>query len=354
MSRDNLTCPRCGGTMDYLENDKKYCCRYCDYQESEHVNIEEEIERARKEERLSAKEEFLNERERNLNEREYMERRNPSRIYIKTSHSNPSNKRKHPSGHIIGTLMGVILFLTLISSCSIAIKMIADNDLMTISDSARTEINPFENLTIKAEGADHKGKLRLLDKVDGVFYELSKDTNLSNGDTVTIKASSAKYKLTKDEINYTIEGLTNLLSDRDELTDEIWEKIRTFSNEEIDKSTTGTDASIELTPYRLYMVTIEGENRFFDCYKAKVSLNGDSLTCYHVILHKNVKYSNKNNKLIVLEDDCEKYGKITSLYTDKDTYCGAYYCFKTIEDLENKIKADYPEMDSLEMVFERK
>lgn len=106
-------------------------------------------------------------------------------------------------------------------------------------------IDPFEGVTVSFNGMapDGNAVVETKNKIPDVSFELSENSGLSNGDTITLTAVpfggmneyAKKYgqAFISTEETYTVEGLLAYASSLDEISDESMEKLKKQANDSI-------------------------------------------------------------------------------------------------------------------------
>ena len=191
----SMVCPKCGANLEieaYNDNFDQIVCSYCDYKRiepkkkstAEQMDHEEKIVYAKEKGYLRANDEI----------EEIKKARTRKRIALA----------------LISLLCVVIVF----------------NFVEMLN---RPKADPFAYVTIECSGIDGNGKcdMKLGDAKNDkgevidtskIKYEISKTTNFSNDDTLTITAESDTYQLTEKSKIYTVSGLDEYLKNVDELS----------------------------------------------------------------------------------------------------------------------------------------
>ena len=191
----SMVCPKCGANLEieaYNDNFDQIVCPYCDYKRiepkkkstAEQMDHEEKIVYAKEKGYLRANDEI----------EEIKKARTRKRIALA----------------LISLLCVVIVF----------------NFVEMLN---RPKADPFAYVTIECFGIDGNGKCEMKlgdaknDKgevidTSKIKYEISKTTNFSNDDTLTITAESDTYQLTEKSKIYTVSGLDEYLKNADELS----------------------------------------------------------------------------------------------------------------------------------------
>lgn len=107
------------------------------------------------------------------------------------------------------------------------------------------EFDPFENISVVYEGFAPEGtaKIKAESEDNAIFYEVNKSTGLSNGDKITVTASS-KYNMNQyaqlfgkvfssAEKEFTVEGLASYASSIDEIPEDAKNKMLSQASDSI-------------------------------------------------------------------------------------------------------------------------
>ena len=169
--------------------------------------------------------------------------------------------------------------------------------------------DPFTAVSVKFFGMSGEGRaeLQISDRAaeytDAAKYEVTPDTGLSNGDTVTVKAQAPLgWRFDPSEKQFTVEGLTAWVTSTEQLSGDNLNKIHTNTErliredwEDIVSSSFAQDMTY--TPYRMYLF-ISDENTYYehnvlyDTYEVKVTReDGSVLTSYEACRYTDLKIS---------------------------------------------------------------
>ena len=191
----SMVCPKCGANLKieaYNDNYDQIVCPYCDYKRiepkrkstTEQMDHEEKIVYAKEKGYLRANDEI-------------------------------EEVKKARTRKRIGISISILLFVVIIFNF--------------VEKMNRPKVDPFSNVTIECSGIDGKGKcqMKLGDTKDDkgelintakIKYQISKTSDFSNNDTLTITAESDTYQLTEKSKVYTVSGLDEYLKNVDELS----------------------------------------------------------------------------------------------------------------------------------------
>lgn len=317
MNKIELTCPKCHANMKLSDDGNQAHCEYCDYcflvQKDE--SLESAYERVHK---LS-----------------YAEEDGRNRA------NEESEKRK-----LSKKIKSFLLVAALITLLIVIIILISYFSKELIKD-------PFENITLNFYGENTKGEVNINynNKNSEIEYRISKDKNLTEGETVTVYVNSKKYRFKVYEKDYKVNGLMMQISSIDEIT----EDIKTFLNEksyEFQKNKIETGYSfkgkiLKLKPYAIYLGKTQTSNVLFDIFTVKIETSDSKsfikfvVTAYdNVLLTKDetnpVKYNEMDNigGMILAGDP-------NSLNAYDGSYAGYIYGFERISNLDNYIIEEY-------------
>ena len=269
----SLACPSCGGKMELSADGKKAVCPYC----GQEMLIERE-ERAQKEyERHLAKalaEEDI---------RDLQRKRQRKRLL---------------KGWFIAlcALLGICLINVLIPGSpmhELAFPRTAD---------------PFTAVSLRFTGMSGEGRAELQisgrgasEYGDSARFEVTPETGLYNGDTVTVKAEAPfGWRFEPAEKQFTVEGLATWVLNTDQLIGDNLSAIHSNTElliredwEEIVSSSLARDMTY--TPYRMYLFIADEKNThernvLYDTYEVKVTReDGSVFTGYEACRYSDLK-----------------------------------------------------------------
>ena len=128
---------------------------------------------------------------------------------------------------IIVIVFAVMFFGSIVFATVLGVQRY-QNTIKEANKETVNEIDPFDKVNINYYGVSGKATARLNDsnkyEVSSIEKTISKDENLSNGDTITVrytkdsaKQYNTKYVLLKTEKTFTVEGLDEYVDDVTEL-----------------------------------------------------------------------------------------------------------------------------------------
>ena len=269
----SLVCPSCGGAMELNADGKSARCPYCEHEvlieksDLAQTEYERQMARARAEEDIKA---------------------------LKTKRK----RRQQYTGWLIAlcVIAGIFLLAVLIPSSamhSIVFPSTAD---------------PFSSVSVTFSGMSGEGiadlELSGSDSADYAVadrFEISPQSGLSNGDTVTVRAkASAGWRFEPSEKQFTVQGLTEWVLQTDQLTGDNLASIHDNTErliredwEEILSSSLAKDMTS--TPYRMFLfIADDGRNYernvLYDAYEVKVTRDdGSVLTSYEACRYADLK-----------------------------------------------------------------
>ena len=231
MKKIDLKCPSCGGIMKVSEDKTEITCQYC-----QHKFL---IEKEKTIEELKEQEEAIS----------YAREKGIRKAKDEALKTESKNNRK-------------VFFLTL--GGIIALSTIS----VTISYYTKEYLpDPFRCIDIKFIGTNGKGEAKIIsngkcEESKDIDFSTTTVKNLKEGDEIYVDASSSKYRFETDRKKYIVKGLSNYLTDINNLTEEMIAKIHKLSSEELKEtgSVTKNAKILSLTPYKLYLYT-DGENK---------------------------------------------------------------------------------------------
>lgn len=232
------------------------------------------------------------------------------------------------------------------------------------------EIDPFESLSVTYEGIAPNAYLRLDTSgtgVDGIEFTADKEENLSNGDTITITASSPFYSdeeyvqnygkvLSETKKEYVVSGLSSYVSKIDEIPSDMQEKMLNQASDAISADSAkwedgNTLKQSEFLGY-YFLTTKEGvssspNNEIYCVYKNTATLtglkrggDGETQETGELVYYTYYRYSD----LMLLEDGtCSldiSAGELCNNYIETDYgYYDLIACFYTLKG--------YSDLDSM-------
>ena len=231
---------------------------------------------------------------------------------------------------ILGVIAGLIALLFIIGA---------------VYNFVRVKINPFEYIGVEFSGKTGEGSAEIVlkdatDEVDphNITYVVSPRSYLSEGDTVTVTASSSSYALSEHSKTYVVKGLDAYLSDLLSLSDKALRMIHNKSDIIIDKVT--DDASSYVKPTSVcvcvtFLTTDGNTNTLYDVYKVTFpEKDGTECERFAVAYYKNV---------IVHDTDEPTMNYESSMYCGQiievlnDSYAGYMTGYKSVKDAKADI-----------------
>lgn len=242
MKKIDLECSNCGAIMEISDDKTEAFCPYC----RSHVFLkkEESIEDlVKKEEKISYA--------RKIGEKRAIEE---------------SLTRQKRRKLIIIIILFLVIFV--ISSISILIHYFSLEYMK----------NPFECVSIDFVGIDGNGIVKTTDNKKcenymDIKFIFSKERSLKEGEKIRVTATSDKYRFGTSTNEYIVNGLSMYLISFDDFTEEMLNKLHSFSYEYLqnDHGITFRGEVVKLVPYKLFLYT-NGENRsiLYDVYKISI------------------------------------------------------------------------------------
>ncbi len=266
MNTYDMTCPKCGATMNLNKEDEKLRCPYCNHEVM--VELEDTPDEIR--------------------EKEYAKSYgyHTGKYKAEKEYGIQRKKETKKSVRIVILVILLILFL-LCLPCILGIVAIF------AFQPERPEINPFDYIEVSFEGTDGRGEVVITElvneevAVDDIRYEVSEEGGLSVGDKVRITASSIDYELEEDVKLYTVEGLDEYIKDLDSLSEEELNVIHACAENEMDyriNSLEEAGAKVTYRPVKLFLITDEkSDNVLYDVYEFSISTEAESVITYMVV-----------------------------------------------------------------------
>jgi len=312
MKKIELKCSRCGAIMNLSDDHTKASCPYC----KNHFLIKKELsveELAEKAEKLSYA--------RETGERKAIE---------------DSIKRKMINKMTVAIL--IIIIVSIITMISLFVKYFS---LELMND-------PFKCIHVDFTGTDGSGSAVVVnantcEEYSDITYIISKDSNLSEGDKITVTATSDIYRFDDSSKDYIVNGLALYLNDLKDLTDEMLNKLHESSYEYLinNLGITFSGEIVSINPYKLFLHTNGRDtNTLYDVQKISIKTKSGNvyekfIVAYYenfVILNNESLYSYSrlhNCGNIILAGSPTEYSAIS-----KD-YAGNITGFNSIADFKN-------------------
>ena len=269
----SLVCPSCGGRMELSADGEKAVCPYCGHkmliekEDSAQKEYERRIANARAEEDIK-----------DLKEKRRRRRR----------------------------LKGWLIALCVIAGICL-INVFIPNSPMQELVFPRTA-DPFTIVSVKFSGMSGEGRAELqtsdrsaTEYADSTRFEVTPESGLSNGDTVTVKAGApAGWRFEPAEKQYTVEGLTAWVTSTSQLNEDNLSAIhgnteRLIQEDWEDIVSSSLAKEMTYTPYRMYLFISDEDvsyerNVLYDTYEVKVTrADGSVLTSYEACRYTDLK-----------------------------------------------------------------
>lgn len=178
-----------------------------------------------------------------------------------------------------------------------------------------------------------------------INYTFSEENKLNEGEKVSLKATSEKYRFGVVTQEYTVTGLSKYLNNLDDLTEEILNKLHDFSYNHLKNNLgiTFEGKVKKLVPYKLFLYTNgENDNILYDVYKISIKTKSGNIYDKFVVAY----YS---DFLILNNDELFSYSKLyhcgniilagdpSAFTTLSKNYAGFITGFINIEDFRSYI-----------------
>lgn len=261
MKTIDLKCTNCGAMMQLSEDKSSAECQYCKNKIllTKELSIEEQARRA---EQLS-----------------YAKERGEIRANVEA-------KKKQTGLKIIAILI-VIGLLIGSAIMSFVVKYLS---LEPMDD-------PFKCIEVKFSGVDGNGRAEIInnetcENYPEIEYSILENDKLKEGQKINIIATSDTYRFDKGSKEYVVTGLSKYLTKLDQLTEEIINKVHTYSKNHIKENGYGISfkgEEVSLTPYKIYLYSNgKDKNILYDLYKLQVKTRtGKIFDKYVVVYYEN-------------------------------------------------------------------
>lgn len=254
MNTKSLICPNCGAPIKPADGSRKVECEYCG-----HVVVLESEE----------------DRKKRLRELAY--EREKAKHQVEDERQKAGRARKMKTRLIV---IGIILAIVVGSAM--------------YTQYSKPACDPSRYMTVVFTGVDGEGRAEVrtasADGIDAnaIDYDLSSDWDLSEGDVITVTASSERYRLTTRSWQVTVTGLDLYLSDLDSLSDEMIALIHKKTDEINDRNLHGfsglrdVNQVLSLEHVAFYLATDGSRNNILhDVSKLVVTTyEGEDMTVY--------------------------------------------------------------------------
>ena len=253
----DMTCPKCGAALKVDTKQGRASCEYCG-----HLMLIE-------------KEDTLEEIRQKAQSRSYGYHKGKLKAEAEAA---AQRREKQKKWKIPVIIVAVILFLGVFSAGSTQL--------------AKPKVNPFECIEVSFQGKDGRGELELtvvapsgID-VNYIDYDISKDSHLYQGETITIQARSNTYRLEENTRTYVVEGLDEYLKDLQNIPQDALALIHAKAENALELNLDGPKALgylKEMKPVKLFLTT-DGKqsNELYDVFQVDFQ-TGDSESTYYVL-----------------------------------------------------------------------
>ena len=269
----SLVCPSCGGRMELSSDGETAVCPYCGHK----MLIEKED---------SAQEEY--------------ERR------IANARAEEDIKDLQIKRRRMRRFKGWLIAICVIAAICLINVFIPDSPMHELVFPRTAD--PFTIVSVKFSGMSGEGRaeLQIADRsaaeyADTTRFEVTPETGLNNGDTVTVIAKApAGWRFEPSEKQFTVEGLTAWVLATDQLSGDNLSSIHSNTErliredwEDIVSSSLAQD--LTYTPYRMYLFVADEKysyeyNVLYDTYQVKVTrADGSVYTGYEACRYTDLK-----------------------------------------------------------------
>lgn len=254
MKMIDLTCPQCGANIEPDPKAEKAVCKYCGYQAL--------LEREDTLEEIAAK------------------AQSKSYGYHKGKLQAEAEMAKETSGKQNPTMKVALIVV-------IALVMIGVFAVVT-SNVAKPKVNPFDYIKVSFQGTDGDGEVVMKmvgkDNVDPnrIDYDISKMSDLIQGETISIVADSSAYRLTKDSQTYVVEGLDEYLKDIKDIPEETLQLIHQKAKSVQELNLSHDEEAFEsMKPVKLFLLTDgERESQLYVVHEVTFATENGKIICY--------------------------------------------------------------------------
>lgn len=255
-----LSCPKCGANMEPDAKNGVAVCKYCGYQV------------------LIKKEDTLEEIEAKAQSKSYGYHKGKLKAeaeagLIRAEQEAQKRKKKTP----VAAIVVVILVLIGVGGA-------------LFSRLSLPKVNPFACIEVSFKGIDGDGEIvvEMLgnETVDPnrIEYDISKEFDLSLGETISIIAKSSAYRLSEESKTYVVEGLDAYLTELSDITTEALAIIcqKAEGVQETNLSATKKNGwFVDMEPVKLFLLT-DGKqsNALYVVHEVKFSTDEGNKTYY--------------------------------------------------------------------------
>lgn len=251
MKMIDLTCPQCGANIEPDPKMDKAVCKYCGYQAL--------IERKDTLEEIAAK------------------AQSKSYGYHKGKLQAEAEAAKEQQKKGLPAWVYFVIGLIVIGLVGMALTHVN-----------KPKVNPFDCIEVSFEGTDGDGEVVVKtvskDNADPnrIDYDISKRSDLCQGETIRIVADSSEYRLTEKSKTYVVKGLDEYLKDINDISEEALQLIhqKAKSQQEINLSAE-QEAFDNMKPVKLFLLTDgERKNQLYVVHEVTFSTEKGKLTYY--------------------------------------------------------------------------
>ncbi len=262
MKIKDLSCPKCGASIESDLEKGRGVCAYCGYQ----ILIE--------------KEDTLEEIEAKAQSKSYgyhkgkLKAEAEAEIAREEREEWKRNKKKRMQ------MPAIIVSILVIIGVGGAV----------ISHLSMPKVNPFECIEVSFRGTDGEGEL-IMEMVgtgnvdpNRIEYDISKNSNLSQGEMISIIATSTDYRLSEKSKTYVVEGLDEFLKDPEDIPAEalelIYQKAEGVQETNL-SSTKSCGFFVDMKPVKLFLLT-DGEqtNQLYAVHEVNFDTEEGNVICY--------------------------------------------------------------------------
>lgn len=312
MDKIELICPKCGGKVDINEEQTRVKCPFCGY---EAILVEDKNE-------------------------EFNVRMVEEESYAKTKGELRAQRQHQRRSTLSGcaTSILVVLILSAIGGVMVWFQI-----------QSRPLVDPFKYIDVKFTGRTGNGEAEIIKKDIGdedinpsnIGYRLDKHSNLFEGETVIVEAESDKYRLSKKNKSYKVQGLELYLYDLKFLNKEALDLLEKKTLGYLDKSIKSFGVERNLSSYQAKgvltcLITDKKENsKLYEILKVDF---------IHTDASKSTKYYvQEYNQLIVRQDPLALVysstiyrGEMIAIPT-RHKLTQYFFGYDTLEDAKNGI-----------------
>lgn len=314
----DLTCPKCGATMNYSEENSKAECAYCGYR----MLVEQKESVSRLRERIRSQSYGYHK-----GKLDAQEEANRRRIL-----------RKLRNTAIVVGALAAFIFLVNISRTM-----------------EKPEVNPFDLLQVSFQGTDGQGEV-VMEFLPGeadcnlIDYEISKSRGLFQGETITIKAASEEYRLGQSQRSYVVEGLDEYLKELTDIPADTLELIHAKAENVLELNLGNSKKVgyfVDMKPVKLFLATDgKQKNELYDVFEVRFNENGEE-SIYYVLACFNDVLIRKGKQISMSMSYGIYYGNLTQV-------SGSIWimAFDSVEDIRTDIltsQESYMELKELDL-----